>query len=280
MSLISCRPTNRASDNAPSIVPSLHTCLEENPLSLCVFARIRDRCRTTRVAHNPRCLACGLWRCRTSPSSHTSPTVVSASSTPRPCTASFVISAALYRSHRVRPQAMRRSWTRRRSSFCGRCLVRYGCEVRRQLLTTRCSLHSGLILASSYLSTATPIEYSFALDKPLHTICVVLLLTGLLIVAVEAWPGRPHQPQLPARYVAIPLSNGHSRQHAEQHWTEAGLVGRKKSWSVKAVGALLAVLLFAICGRIGVFYRVMKDVECSGPTALVHIDVALYATVY
>jgi hypothetical protein len=105
----------------------------------------------------------------------------------------------------------------------------------------------------------------------------VLLLTGLLIVAVEAWPGQPHQPQLPARYVAIPLSDGHSRQHAEQHWTEAGLVGRKKSWSVKAVGALLAVLLFAICGRIGVFYRVMKDVECSGPTALVCVHVAFYA---
>jgi hypothetical protein len=108
----------------------------------------------------------------------------------------------------------------------------------------------------------------------------VLLLTGLLIVAVEAWPGRPHQPQLPARYVAIPLSNGHSRQHAEQHWTEAGLVGRKKSWSIKAVGALLAVLLFAICGRIGVFYRVMKDVECSGPAALVCIHVAFYAAIY
>ncbi|KAF2626426.1 glycosyltransferase family 90 protein [Macroventuria anomochaeta] len=133
----------------------------------------------------------------------------------------------------------------------------------------------GLILASSYLSTATPIEYSFALDKPLHTTCVVLLLTGLLVIAVEAWPGRPHQPQLPARYVAIPLSDGHSRQHAEQHWTEAGLVGRRKSWSVRAVGALLAVLLFAICGRIGVFYRVVKDVECTGTSAVTFIPVVL-----
>lgn len=161
---------------------------------------------------------------------------------------------------------MRRSWTRRRSSFRGRCLVRYGCEVSRQLLTARTS---GLVLASSYLSTATPIEHSFALDKPLHTICLVLLLTGLLVVAVEAWPGRPHQPQLPARYVAIPLTDGHSRQHAEQQWTEAGLVGRRKPSNVKAVGALLAVLLFAICGRIGVFYRVLKDVECSGPSPVV-----------
>ncbi|KAH6611979.1 hypothetical protein C7974DRAFT_406747 [Boeremia exigua] len=133
----------------------------------------------------------------------------------------------------------------------------------------------GLILASSYLSTATPIEYSFALDKPLHTTCVVLLLTGLLVVAVEAWPGRPHQPQLPARYVAIPLNDAHSRHHPEQQWNEAGLVGRRKSSSVRAVGALLAVLLFAICGRIGVFYRVTKDVECSGPSAVTFLPVVL-----
>lgn len=133
----------------------------------------------------------------------------------------------------------------------------------------------GLILASSYLSTATPIEHSFALDKPLHTVCVVLLLTGLLVVAVEAWPGRPHQPQLPARYVAIPLSDGQTRQHAEQHWTEAGLIGRRKSWSVKAVGALLAVLLFAICGRIGLFYRILRDIECTGPSAVTFLPVVL-----
>ncbi|KAF3036520.1 hypothetical protein E8E11_005625 [Didymella keratinophila] len=133
----------------------------------------------------------------------------------------------------------------------------------------------GLILASSYLSTATPIEHSFALDKPLHTACIVLLLTGLLVVAVEAWPGRPHQPQLPARYVAIPLSDGRTSQHAEQHWTEAGLIGRRKSWTVKSVGALLAVLLFAICGRIGLFYRIMRDVECTGPSAVTFLPVVL-----
>lgn len=100
---------------------------------------------------------------------------------------------------------------------------------------------------------------------------MVLLLSGLLIVAVEAWPGPSHQPQLPTRYVAIPLSDGISRAHTEQHWTEAGLAARKKTWSVKAVGALLAVLLFAVCGRIGVAYAMFKDIECSGPSAMVRI---------
>ncbi|UPX20860.1 uncharacterized protein EKO05_0011076 [Ascochyta rabiei] len=149
------------------------------------------------------------------------------------------------------------------------------------------SSHSGLVLASSYLSTATPIEYSFALDKPLHTACIVLLLTGLLLVALDAWPRRPHQPQLPARYVAIPLSDAHVRlgahahaharasPHAEQHWTEAGLVARRNASRLQAVGALLTVLLFAICSRIGVFYLVLKDVECSAPSTLAFLPLVL-----
>ena len=129
--------------------------------------------------------------------------------------------------------------------------------------------HSGLVLSSSYLSTATPIDYSFAFDKPLHTVGVVLLLTGLAVVAIEAWPSRSAQPQPPTRYIAIPLSRGQARPSGEEIWTEAGHPGRRRAWSVRAVGALLAVLLFAICGRIGIFYRVMKDVECSGPSSMV-----------
>lgn len=128
---------------------------------------------------------------------------------------------------------------------------------------------SGLVLASAYLSTATPVDYSFALDKPLHTVAVVLLLTGLAVVAIEAWGYRSAQPQPPPRYVAIPLGDGNSRPPGEEIWTEAGAPIRRRAWSVKAVGALLAVLLFAVCGRIGIFYRVTKDIECSGPSAMV-----------
>ncbi|KAF1843528.1 glycosyltransferase family 90 protein [Cucurbitaria berberidis CBS 394.84] len=133
----------------------------------------------------------------------------------------------------------------------------------------------GLVLASGYLSTAPPVDYSFAFDKPLHTVGFVLLLTGLAIVAIEAWPSRTPQPQPPTRYIAIPLSQGQTRPPREEIWTEAGQPGRRRAWSVKAVGALLAVLLFAICGRIGVFYRVMKDVECSGPSAMAFLPLVL-----
>ncbi|KAJ4363157.1 hypothetical protein N0V83_010277 [Neocucurbitaria cava] len=133
----------------------------------------------------------------------------------------------------------------------------------------------GLVLAASYLSTATPVDYSFAFDKPLHTAGVVLLLTGLAVVAIEAWPCRSPQPQPPTRYIAIPLSHGQDRQSGEEIWTEAGQPGRRRAWSVRAVGALLAVLLFAICGRIGIFYRVIKDVECSGPSAMPFLPLVL-----
>jgi hypothetical protein len=120
------------------------------------------------------------------------------------------------------------------------------------------------------LSTAPPVDYSFAFDKPLHTVAAVLLLTGLAVVAIEAWGHRTATPQLPPRYIAIPLGDGQSRP-GEEIWTEAGAPARRRAWSVKAVGALLGVLLFAICGRIGIYHRVMKDVECSGPSAMVRI---------
>ncbi|KAH8729141.1 hypothetical protein GQ44DRAFT_674822 [Phaeosphaeriaceae sp. PMI808] len=133
----------------------------------------------------------------------------------------------------------------------------------------------GLVLASGYLSTAPPIDYSFALDKPLHTTAIVLLLTGLAIVAIEAWGRRSSQPIPPTRYIAIPLSAGQSRPPGEEIWTEAGAPTRRRAWSVKAVGALMAVLLFAVCGRIGIFYRVTKDVECSGPSAMPFLPLVL-----
>jgi hypothetical protein len=104
----------------------------------------------------------------------------------------------------------------------------------------------------------------------------VLLLTGLAVVAIEAWSSRSTKPRPPTRYVAIALNNVQGRHPGEEIWTEAGQPGRRRAWSVRAVGALLAVLLFAICGRIGIFYRVMKDVECSGPSALVRITLLIF----
>jgi hypothetical protein len=183
-----------------------------------------------------------------------------------PCPPSTVAIAAPTRSPKTPPKRMRPSWTGRPSSSPG----------MRAPTTARCTLrhwiadsNSGLVLASGYLSTAPPVDYSFAFDKPLHTVAVVLLLTGLAIVAIEAWACRCTQPPPPPRYIAIPLGDGQSWRPTEEIWTEAGAPTRRRAWSVKAVGALLAVLLFAVCGRIAIFYRVIKDVECSGPSATV-----------
>lgn len=163
---------------------------------------------------------------------------------------------------------MRRSWKGRPSFSPGACHVKTTTRPHRNCTADK---NSGLVLASGYLSTAPPVDYSFAFDKPLHTVGVVLLLTGLAVVAIEAWGRGAAHPLPPTRYIAIPLGDGQSRPPGEEIWTEAGALGRRRTWSVKAVGALLAVLLFAICGRIGIFYRVMKDIECSGPSALVGI---------
>ncbi|USP77386.1 glycosyltransferase family 90 protein [Curvularia clavata] len=149
----------------------------------------------------------------------------------------------------------------------------------------------GLVLASAYLSTATPIDYSFALDKPLHTVAILLLLTGLALVAAEAWSSRRrhhphhyhhHQSQPPtATYVAFALNNVQTRHPGEEIWTEAGQHAPRRAWSLRAVGALLAVLLFALCGRIAIFYNVTRHVECTGPPALAFLPlvVALYHSI-
>jgi hypothetical protein len=188
-----------------------------------------------------------------------------------PCPPSTVAIAAPTRSLKTPPKRMRRSWTGRPSSSPGTRAPKSKCAVdaARTLRDCIADSNSGLVLASGYLSTAPPVDYSFAFDKPLHTVAVVLLLTGLAVVAIEAWGCRAAQPPPPPRYIAIPLGHGQSRRPAEEIWTEAGAPTRRRAWSVKAVGALLAVLLFAVCGRIAIFYRVTKDVECSAPSTLV-----------
>ena len=167
------------------------------------------------------------------------------------------------------------SWTRRPSSPRGKHIWTWLWPSQDAWLTGR---NSGLVLASGYLSTASPIDHSFAFDKPLHTVGVVLLVTGLAVVALEACISRNAQPQLPTRYIAIPLSQGQSRTPSEEVWTEAGQPGKRRGWTVKAIGALLTVLLFAICGRIAIFHHVMKHLECSGPSALVRKPLVVHGS--
>lgn len=129
---------------------------------------------------------------------------------------------------------------------------------------------SGLVLGSSYLSTSLPT--SFALDRPLHTVGVVLLLSGLAIIAYETWAWKNRRSTANERYVAIPLTEGNGRPSSEEAWPPEERTFRRGALSRRGLAALLVLLLFGLCGRIALFFAVMKDVACTGPTVIVRLD--------
>lgn len=129
---------------------------------------------------------------------------------------------------------------------------------------------SGLVLASSYLTTA--ISASFALDRPLHTIAVVLLLSGLAIVAYETWALKNRRPNASDRgYVAIPLAEGNGRPSSEETWPLEERPVPRGGLTRKAIAMLLVALLFLLGARIALVWAVLREVECAGPTLLVRI---------
>lgn len=137
----------------------------------------------------------------------------------------------------------------------------------------RLIIASGLVLGSSYLATSIPT--TFALDRPLHTIATVLLLSGLAIVAYEtraANKRRPHHPHHPPdRYVAIPLQDGNGRPSSEESWSSEDRPIQHHGLSSRALAVTLAALLCLLSARIAVFHAVIKDVECATPQLTVNI---------
>ncbi|PSN69396.1 hypothetical protein BS50DRAFT_675553 [Corynespora cassiicola Philippines] len=134
----------------------------------------------------------------------------------------------------------------------------------------------GLIIATTYLATA--LDTSFALDRPLHSAAVLLLCSGLAIAAYAYWAQRhqPSRPQSsPERYIAIPLSDGNGRPSSEQPWPLDRPARQQRRLGLRALAVLVVVLLFAIGARVAIFHRVMKDIECAGPSALAFIPLVL-----
>lgn len=154
---------------------------------------------------------------------------------------------------------MRRPWTGRRSLSHGKSLSSDHTYPRRLIIA------SGLVLGSSYLATSIPT--TFALDRPLHTVATVLLLSGLAIVAYETHAAKTRRPQNPSdRYVAIPLQQGNRRPSSEDLWSaEERPFHHHHALSPRALAVLLAALLCLLGARIAVFHAVIKDVECAGP---------------
>ncbi|KAF1960644.1 hypothetical protein CC80DRAFT_464828 [Byssothecium circinans] len=132
----------------------------------------------------------------------------------------------------------------------------------------------GLVLGSSYLSTSLPA--SFALDRPLHTVAAVLLLAGLAVVAYETWAQKNRRPNASGRgYVAIPLAEGNGRPSSEETWPPDEYTVRRGALSRRGIAALLVALLFLLGGRIAVFWAVMREVECTGPTLIAFLPLVL-----
>ncbi|KAF2734536.1 hypothetical protein EJ04DRAFT_466374 [Polyplosphaeria fusca] len=131
----------------------------------------------------------------------------------------------------------------------------------------------GLVTGTGYLSTA--VDTSFAFDRPLHSIGVLLLFSGLTILAYDAWttPRRPST--LTNQYRLIPLDDGAGRAVTRDP-SPTGPIGARARASDSRKRLILACLLLAIiCSRLAVFWRVQRDDECTSPTALVLIPLVL-----
>ncbi|KAJ4291674.1 hypothetical protein N0V90_009569 [Kalmusia sp. IMI 367209] len=132
----------------------------------------------------------------------------------------------------------------------------------------------GLVLGSSYLATSIPT--TFALDRPLHTVAVVLLLSGLAIVAYETRAAKTRRPNSATdRYVAIPLADGNGRPSSEEVWSSEERPLRRDGLGQHALAVLLAVLLGLLGARIAIFHAVIRHVECSGPTLTAFLPLVL-----
>jgi hypothetical protein len=128
----------------------------------------------------------------------------------------------------------------------------------------RLIIASGLVLGSSYLATSIPT--SFALDRPLHTIAAVLLLSGLAVVAYETRAAKTRRPQhVHDRHVAIPLQDANGRSSSEEDWSSEARTPPYRGLSQRALAVMLAALLCLLGARIAVFHAIIKDVECAGP---------------
>ncbi|KAF2188703.1 glycosyltransferase family 90 protein [Zopfia rhizophila CBS 207.26] len=133
-------------------------------------------------------------------------------------------------------------------------------------------LPCGLIAGTCYLSTT--FNTSFAFDRPLHTIGIVLLLSGLAIIAHGTLTARNRRAYHKERYIAIPLSeNGRLDSREPSPLGQRGL--ERSLFDAKSRAALVVALLFTICVRVAIYQRVMKDVECAGPTALAFLPFIL-----
>jgi hypothetical protein len=149
------------------------------------------------------------------------------------------------------------------------------CDSDRRLLT-KADNHSGLVVGASYLSAN--LETSFALDRPLRTLAVLLLLSGLTVIAHAVFTSRTRSPRQNG-YAAIPLTDKSKNGSRDASPIGEGRTNTQRGpLSTRAIAGLLLVLLVAIISRGLIHQRVVKDVECAGPSAVAFLPFILAVT--
>ncbi|KAF2714255.1 glycosyltransferase family 90 protein [Pleomassaria siparia CBS 279.74] len=136
-----------------------------------------------------------------------------------------------------------------------------------------------LIAGTSYLSAT--LDSSFAIDRPLRTLAVVLLLSGFAIIAHGVLASRFYSPQLNNSYTAIPLSDGNGNGNGRMGSRDASPLGderkglHERRTGTKALAGLLLLLVLTIWGRAMIHQRIVKDVECTAPTSVALLPLIL-----
>jgi hypothetical protein len=134
-----------------------------------------------------------------------------------------------------------------------------------RVLTSR----SGLITGTTYLSTT--VDTSFAFDRPLHTVGIVLLFSGLTIIAYDAWTAahRPLAGRSQYNLIDLDVDEGIGRPLARDSSPTGPISARPRELESRKRLIAACVLLFTLCCRIAVYWRVQTHIECTSPSALV-----------
>ncbi|KAF2264115.1 hypothetical protein CC78DRAFT_602885 [Lojkania enalia] len=132
----------------------------------------------------------------------------------------------------------------------------------------------GVVTGTCYL--ASTVDKSFAFDRPVHSAAAVLFLSGLAFVASYFLASSSRQPHRKDQYLLIPLDeSGRAVSREPSPAGQRTSIFQARLLDIKTRVALAVLLLVAVCGRVGVFWRVAKDIECAGPTPLAFIPLVL-----
>ncbi|KAF2452650.1 Sec63 Brl domain-containing protein [Lineolata rhizophorae] len=124
---------------------------------------------------------------------------------------------------------------------------------------------TGLLVGTCYLSTSY--QQSYAFDRPAHSATVVLALCGAAVLALERLLPTHRNATEKLRYEAIPLDDIDGDERPARRDRSPSLPidvherGARKN--PRALRWMFGFLVVAVCARMEIMRRVIKDVECA-----------------